>query len=153
MPKRDCVTYTVRPVEWDSPEAEHARQIRFKVFVDEQKVPAEEELDSIDPVAFHVIAYNEQGKACGTARLFTDPGNSGVARVGRMAVLAGARGTGCGGALLSALIAEAKLQGYAHVILSAQLHALGFYEKHGFAAQGDVYEDAGIPHKTMIRLL
>lgn len=151
----DCtrLNYRVEPVEWDSPDADDARRIRVVVFVDEQKVPLEEEIDEIDPAAFHVIAYNSAGEACGTARLFADPDEPGYARIGRMAVLLSHRGSGCGSALLSSLLQTAKQQGYRQAVLSAQQHAISFYERNGFAAAGGFFEEAGISHMKMVRKL
>lgn len=141
--------YTVKSVEWTAPEADEARRIRLEVFVGEQGVPAELELDSTDPTAHHVIACDREGRVCGTARMFPAADDPGCARIGRMAVVRGARGTGCGSALLQALIEEARRQGYRRITLSAQTHAAPFYARHGFVAEGDVYEEAGIPHQKM----
>lgn len=146
MPRED---YEVTRVEWESEEGEACRQIRFEVFVDEQKVPAELELDETDRTAFHVLARDRSGKACGTARLFADSHEPGTAHIGRMAVAAAARGTGCGSALLVALLQFARIEGYRRVTLSAQTHALPFYARHGFQAEGDEYLDAGIVHRRM----
>ncbi|MCB2154020.1 GNAT family N-acetyltransferase [bacterium] len=141
--------YTVRPIEWDSADGEEARRIRLTVFVDEQKVPIEEEIDAIDPTAHHVLAVDESGHACGTGRIFPDPKEPSHAHIGRVAVSASARGTGCGMAVLNSLIEEARRAGYKRAVLSSQTHAMGFYERAGFRAYGDVYMDAGIPHRDM----
>jgi predicted GNAT family N-acyltransferase len=121
----------------------------MSVFVDEQKVPAEMELDDVDAHAHHVIAYTETGQPCGTGRLFSESREPGTAHIGRMAVLCEARGTGCGAAILRELVSQAKRQGYERVVLSAQTHALAFYTKHGFTPIGDEYLDANIPHQHM----
>ena len=78
------------------------------VFVQEQNVPAELELDDIDAAAVHVVAYAPTGHAVGTGRIFADPARPGVAKIGRMAVLPEARGTGCGAALLTRLLQVAR---------------------------------------------
>jgi predicted GNAT family N-acyltransferase len=70
-----------------------------------------------------------------------------------MAVLAGWRGRGAGALLLQALIDEAQRRGMARVVLNAQTHALGFYARFGFSPEGDEYEEAGLPHRTMHRAL
>jgi predicted GNAT family N-acyltransferase len=70
-----------------------------------------------------------------------------------MAVLEGWRGRGVGGLLLEALIAKARERGDRKVFLSAQVHATGFYARHGFSAVGEIYEEAGIPHRAMERAL
>ncbi|MGI8905729.1 MAG: GNAT family N-acetyltransferase [Candidatus Sumerlaeaceae bacterium] len=145
--------YRVIPVSWNSAEADAARAIRMDVFVGEQNVPAEMELDEIDPTAFHVIGYSDSGLACGTGRLFAEVGEAGAGHIGRMAVAPHARGTGCGSAILLSLLEEARRRGYHRAILTAQTHAVAFYEKHGFAAYDDEFLDAGIPHRWMERRL
>ena len=119
-----------------------AQRVRFAVFVEEQGVPAEIELDDMDEHCVHALAF-EGSEAVGTGRLLPD------GHIGRMAVLKAWRGRGVGAALLRRLIQAARERGDAEVVLSAQVHALGFYRAHGFIAQGDVYEEAGIPHQSM----
>jgi predicted GNAT family N-acyltransferase len=124
-----------------------ASAIRFAVFVDEQQVPFEEELDEHDHAAYHVLAWLED-RPVGTGRLVIE-GDSG--RIGRMAVLPAARGTGIGGAVLRALLAEAGRRGLRTVHLAAQLHARDFYAHFGFVAGGPHFLDAGIWHQRMER--
>ena len=132
--------------DWAEVQGE-AAAIRRAVFVDEQRVPLELELDEWDARSRHALARDARGRAVGTGRLLPD------GHIGRMAVLAAARASGVGSALLSALIDEARRSGHATVELSAQTHACAFYERHGFAAYGPVYDDAGIPHVAMRRAL
>lgn len=146
-------TYLVRFVNWNSHEAEAVKRIRFTVFVDEQKVPPELELDETDGIAVHVLAENRAGDVCGTGRMFPDVEQPSQAKIGRMAVMKAFRGRGCGAAILDALVQEARRRGFKTVALSAQVHAVAFYEHYGFKAEGKVYDDAGIPHKTMTMLL
>lgn len=127
--------------EWDQLKAA-AAPVRFAVFVEEQKVPADIELDEWDARSLHAVARHGD-RVVGTGRLLPD------AHVGRMAVLAPARGRGVGTALLRALVEAARRQGHAEVVLSAQTHAVAFYRREGFREEGDVYDDAGIPHITM----
>ena len=117
--------------------------IRFQVFVQEQKVPHELELDDWDVQCVHAVAFDDEGSAIGTGRLLPD------GHIGRMAVVARARGTGVGSALLIRLMTEAKGRGHAVAMLSAQIHAVPFYERHGYRAEGAVYLDAGIEHLDM----
>lgn len=131
---------------WETARPEASR-IRFEVFVEEQKVPAEIEMDAHDAQCVHALAYAEDGRAVGTGRLLPD------GHIGRMAVLKDWRGRGVGAAILTALVAEARRRGDAEVALSAQTHALDFYRRHGFSAEGEVYEEAGIPHQAMRRAL
>lgn len=124
---------------------DEAAPIRYAVFVDEQKVPAEIELDDWDALSLHALALDAQGRVLGTGRLLPD------GHIGRMAVLQSARGQGVGTALLRALLQAARARGDREVVLSAQTHAMSFYEKEGFIAEGDEYDDAGIPHRQMRR--
>ena len=124
-----------------------ASRIRLAVFVQEQRVPPEIELDEKDATSVHALAY-DGGTAVGTGRLLPD------GHIGRMAVLKANRARGVGGAILARLIEEARHRGMREVVLSAQTHALEFYRKHGFAAHGAAYMEAGIPHQEMrLRLL
>lgn len=130
---------------------EHAREqasrIRFEVFVREQRVPQEIELDEHDARSLHALALDSKGGAVGTGRLLPD------GHIGRMAVLAPWRGQGVGSALLERLVELARKRGDPEVVLSAQVHAQAFYRTHGFRPEGAVYEEAGIPHLTMRRRL
>lgn len=143
--------FIVKPALWNSPEADLARRIRIRVFVEEQLVPREEEFDAVDPECFHVLAYDEEGRSCGTGRLYEDAEDPALGHIGRMAVLKEARGKGCGAAIMEALIREATSRGFGRIVLSAQIHAVGFYERFGFEAFGERYLDVGIPHIDMIR--
>jgi predicted GNAT family N-acyltransferase len=131
----------IRLLDWSAAETE-AKPIRFEVFVDEQRVPADIELDEHDDHCVHALAFAD-GKVIGTARLLPD------GHIGRMAVLKAWRGRGAGRALLQALVEEARRRGDREVLLSAQVHALGFYRAEGFQPEGPVYEEAGIPHQAM----
>nr|WP_255535948.1 GNAT family N-acetyltransferase [Polynucleobacter sp. MG-27-Goln-C1] len=126
---------------------EEAYSVRKRVFIEEQGVPAEMELDEYDPLAQHALAYLDS-ECIGTARLVTLPGN--VGRIGRMAVLPMHRRQGIGGDLLRALLELSKSQGITQLELHAQLSAMPFYEQFGFTAQGDIYDEAGIAHRDMI---
>lgn len=131
----------IREGSWEALGAE-ASEIRRVVFIEEQKVPREEEWDGRDGDCHHFLALLE-GRPVGTARLLPD------AHVGRVAVLAEARGHGIGAALMTDAIDAARRSGHAAVELAAQTHALAFYEQLGFMAFGDPFLDAGIPHRNM----
>ncbi len=133
-------------IEWDQAQP-IAGPIRFAIFVDEQNVPPGIELDEIDAKCLHAIAYDPEGKAIGTGRLLPD------GRIGRMAVVKSWRRQGVGADILEALVAEAAHRGHAEVVLSAQLQAAEFYCSHGFVAEGKVYQEAGILHQAMRRVL
>lgn len=119
------------------------RSIREPVFVQEQQVPVEEEWDEMDPQCHHVIARDNQHRPIGTGRLTPQH------KIGRMAVLREWRGKGVGEAMLLALIAKARELGLRKVSLNSQVGALGFYEKFGFVAEGQRFEEAGIEHQAM----
>jgi predicted GNAT family N-acyltransferase len=131
--------------DWEKVKDE-AQRIRFAVFVEEQGVPAELEMDENDASCVHALAYID-GRPVGTGRLLPD------GHIGRMAVLKAWRGQGAGRALLKALVEAARLRGDKEVLLSAQTHALGFYRAEGFEPEGDEYEEAGIAHQAMRRSL
>ena len=133
---------TVELGPWDALRDE-AVAIRYSVFVEEQLVPEDLEIDDFDPVSVHALARNADGSAVGTGRLLPD------GHIGRMAVLRQARGRGVGSALLRALMNESRQRGNRDAMLSAQVQAAAFYERHGYAAEGEPYDDAGIPHVSM----
>ena len=141
--KADC---RVRLADWVHDQAA-LQQIRRVVFVDEQKVPEALEWDGIDGDCRHVIAETTTGQPIGCARLLPD------GHIGRVAVLASARGQGVGDALLERMISLAVELGYARVVVNAQTHAVAFYARHGFVAFGPEFDDAGIPHRAMGRTL
>jgi predicted GNAT family N-acyltransferase len=133
-------------MSWEEARADASR-IRFSVFVEEQGVPQEIELDDQDPVCVHALAFDEHGVPVGTGRLLPD------SHIGRMAVLKRWRGRGIGGLILKSLMEKARARGDAQIVLSAQVHAVAFYRAHGFQPEGGVYEEAGLPHQDMRRAL
>ena len=134
--------------------------VRHKVFVDEQGVPVELERDERDADADHFVA-SVDGRAIGAVRLVVEPAgfegvpaeHGQVGHLGRLAVLAEARGSGLGAGLLSAVEDRAAKRGLRLVYLGAQTHAVGFYERLGYHAYGAEFDDAGLPHRHMYRLL
>jgi predicted GNAT family N-acyltransferase len=135
-------SYRIRPADWVR-DQEALLRVRFEVFVHEQKVPEDMEVDAADPQCLHALAEDERGGAIGTGRLLPD------GHIGRMAVCRAWRGKGVGAALLSFLMREARARGHREVVLSAQTHAIPFYEGFGFSAYGEVYDDCGIAHRDM----
>lgn len=121
-----------------------AATIRFRVFVHEQGVCESEELDELDPLCVHAVIH-QVGLAVATGRLCPD------GRIGRMAVLKEFRDQGFGGQILRALITAASERGQHETYLHAQMHALGFYARYGFVAEGPEFEEAGIRHRAMRR--
>ena len=127
--------------------------LRTRVFVEEQGVPVELELDDRDATAVHALARDDAGRVVGTGRLLLDAAGPGRAIVGRMAVDAGARGRGHGAAVLAVLERAAADRGQAEVELHAQVTARGFYDRAGYAVVGEEYQEAGIAHVTMVKPL
>lgn len=124
--------------------------LRKEVFVDEQNVSLEEEVDGLDPEAIQVLASLD-GTPVGTARILV---KGDTAKIGRICVVKSQRGTGLGAALVRSAMAIASTEpGLARAELGAQEYAIGFYERLGFAAYGPTYMDAGIPHRDMERAL
>jgi YbgC/YbaW family acyl-CoA thioester hydrolase len=128
-----------------------AQAIRTAVFVDEQKVPLAIERDAADADAVHALARNRLGLAVGTGRLLAADGPGHPARIGRMAVSRALRGANIGRELLESLMAAAARRGDAEVMLHAQVSAIGFYRRAGFATHGERFEEAGIGHQEMRR--
>ncbi|CAN1541226.1 ElaA Predicted acyltransferase [Methylophilaceae bacterium] len=118
-------------------------EIRAQVFINEQQVPHELEWDALDEAAQHLLVVDDQSNAIACARLL----NNGS--IGRMAVVKNWRGLGIGSALLNKAIGFYAQQGLQTITLSAQLHAVGFYEKAGFLVMSPPYLDANILHVYM----
>lgn len=121
-------------------------RIRFEVFVDEQNVPEDLEIDGLDDEAKHVLAYIDD-EAIGTGRILSD------GHIGRVAVLKKYRGLGIGNSVMRELIKWAQQNKLEKLWLSSQWHAHSFYIDLGFVCEGDIYEEAGIDHIKMYRTL
>ena len=127
-------------------ELEAAIDIRFRVFVAEQHVPPEEELDEEDAGATHVIAL-QHGSTVGTGRLLVR--DSAIAVIGRMAVDQSWRRRGVGGLILDFLEEEARAQGLRRSVLHAQEYVKSFYAAHGYLEHGEPFDEVNIPHIEM----
>jgi predicted GNAT family N-acyltransferase len=123
--------------------------LRTRVFVEEQGVPPEIEQDAADAWAVHVLSRDADGRVVATGRLLLR--DDGTATIGRMAADASVRGRGHGAAVLAELHRQAVLRGVPEIELHAQVTARGFYERAGYRAVGEEYEEAGIAHITMRR--
>ncbi|MDH3589800.1 MAG: GNAT family N-acetyltransferase [Gammaproteobacteria bacterium] len=134
-----------RLARWEH-DQEVIRDIRQTVFVVEQSVDPELEWDGEDANCVHALA-GITNQIVATGRLQQD------GKIGRMAVLPESRGRGLGAAILGKLIEAARDIGLTDVYLHAQTHALPFYERHGFVAEGAEFDEAGIPHRVMRRSL
>jgi predicted GNAT family N-acyltransferase len=138
------VTITETPAE-----RELCYAIRKTVFVEEQAVPLELELDEYDATATHFL-LRDGDMPQATARLLD---KHGLAKIGRVAVLREARGRGLGLFLMQAVLDEARRRGFTESVLDSQTYAIPFYARVGFVAEGEEFDDAGIPHFLMRRRL
>ncbi len=121
-------------------------RLRRLVFIEEQQVPEDEEVDGDDDHCTHILAHVD-GEAMGAARFQYI---NGKAKIQRVCVLKEARGTGLGAQLMRGILETIKAEGKVETaVLGSQTHALAFYEKLGFSAFGDEYLDAGILHQDM----
>jgi predicted GNAT family N-acyltransferase len=124
------------------------QRLRRVVFIEEQGVSEADEVDGLDGEALHLLAFMGDNPV-GTARLLL---KGSVGKIGRVCVLPQARGTGLGAALIRAALEVLRDQpGVSEAYLGSQSHATGFYEKLGFAVEGEEFLDAGIPHRHMRR--
>ena len=121
------------------------KNIREKVFIQEQKVTHQLEWDGMDEKAIHFLVFNDKA-AIGCARAIVIKNHM---QLGRMAVLKEYRGQGIGGALIEKAMTIAKLNQLSAIYISAQCHAINFYKKFGFEVTSDIYLDAEIPHRDM----
>lgn len=128
-----------------------ARQVRREVFIDEQHIPMEMEIDQADETAVHALACNRMGVPVATGRLLQR--SSGVGQIGRMAVTRVLRGANLGRDVLLALMQAASQRGDHAVVLHAQRNAELFYARFGFVARGEAFEEAGIMHIEMVKAL
>lgn len=134
--------FSIEEVDWINAQTQ-LRAVRQHVFIEEQQVPVELEWDGLDETAIHLLALDAEDKAIGCARIL----DNGI--IGRMAVLKGRRGQGVGQALLNAAVESCRSRGWKNITLSAQTHAIPFYERAGFIVCSEEYMDAGIPHRDM----
>lgn len=142
--ERTVSGYRIELLDW-AQAAARATPVRERVFIIEQGVPVEIELDEQDAHCCHALAITDNGECIATGRLLPD------GHIGRMAVDAGWRKRGLGGAVLEALVGAARARGMKRVMLNAQVHALDFYLAHGFEIHGEEFIEAGIPHRAMQR--
>ncbi|WP_374722788.1 GNAT family N-acetyltransferase [Peribacillus tepidiphilus] len=130
-------------------ELQDAFSVRKTVFVDEQKVPVEEEIDSFEDEAVHFVLYdNEQPVGAGRFRLV-----DGMGKVERICVLSSHRKKGAGKIIMDAIEEYAAKQDLKKLKLNAQTHAIPFYERLGYEVVSEEFLDAGIPHKTMMKTI
>lgn len=126
--------------------------LRHEVFVVEQGVPIELELDEDDETALHLVAFDDD-RLAGTCRVVMGTPPAPKAKFGRLVVARDARGAGIGSALLDEAERRARADGARQMVLTAQIAAMGLYERAGYTARGEVFLDAGIEHMTMEKAL
>ena len=130
-------------------ELEIAYKIRMEVFVKEQGIPIDMEFDEYDNIAIHILAYdNENPVGCGRIRFFDD-----YAKLERIAILKNSRNNGFGKIICDELISIAVEKNIDRIILHSECSALKFYEKLGFVSEGEVFEEVGIDHISMVKQL
>lgn len=130
-------------VTWQSAWQPALKQLREIVFIQEQSVPEAIEWDDEDDTAVHLLAIDTAQTALACARILPR------GRIGRMAVLKSHRGSGIGMALLQHALIVCREIGMHQVSLSAQTHAIKFYERGGFKVASEAYIDANIWHVEM----
>jgi predicted GNAT family N-acyltransferase len=140
-------SFLIRQADYESDEL-RLRAVRFEVFVDEQRVPPEIEMDERDRQCVHFLAFEGQ-RAVGTARIDLERGG----KIGRLAVLAAWRRRGIGRALMEACHSLAAQRGVDTVWCHAQVAAESFYRGLGYRAVGPVFDEAGIAHREMRKRL
>jgi predicted GNAT family N-acyltransferase len=143
------VTVEVRRVG-DDRERAAALELRRRVFVDEQGVPEDEELDGRDDDGLHLVAVDEHGTVLATCRLLFA---GATVQFSRLAVTRSARRRGLASALLRAAEAETRAAGARRMVLHAQTYALGLYVRHGWEPRGKRFVEAGIEHIAMEKAL
>lgn len=142
--------FHIKTGDWASLGADAAK-VRTAVFVQEQGIALEMEWDEADETALHAVAYNGLGQGIATGRLVQHA--SGVGKIGRMAVHRLLRGAQVGQKILHTLIEAAKSRGDTEVMLYAQRSAEGFYQRLGFTPRGEPFDEVGIAHIEMFRVL
>ena len=129
-------------------ERELAYSIRKKVFVEEQNVPLEEEIDQYEDDCAHFLLFNDEETPIGNGRFRI---LDGIGKVQRICVLSEFRGNGAGQTIMNAIEDYAKKQDLSKLKLDAQTQAIPFYERLGYREASEEFMDAGIPHRTMIK--
>lgn len=125
-----------------------AYSIRKKVFVEEQQVPLEREIDQYDAESIHFVLYDGLQKPIGNGRFRQIDG---FGKVERVCILSESRKKGLGNMIMNAIEDYAKQQQINKLKLNAQTHAIPFYEKLGYSAASEEFLEEGIPHKTMLK--
>lgn len=140
-------------IHWadDADELSAALAVRVAVFCGEQGVPYDDERDPLDDDAAHLVALaDDDGRVVATLRLLAEDG---VARIGRVAVLADWRRRGIASRMLAIALLRAREEGHVRARLAAQIAAKALYEQAGFGVESEPFDEAGIAHVWMGREL
>lgn len=153
MPSSDQPLDIVVKVVESAAELEGAVTVRMRVFVAEQGIPADVEVDEADsdPDTVHAVALH-QGAVIATGRLLPDVDGKGP-HIGRMAVQQEWRRGGVGGKVLAFLEQQGRELGFARITLHAQEYVKSFYAGHGYEEVGEMFLEEGIPHREMVKRL
>ncbi|WP_233442741.1 GNAT family N-acetyltransferase [Trichococcus shcherbakoviae] len=127
-----------------------ALDIRKEVFVEEQQVPVSIEIDDLEDKTLHLVGY-EESVPVATARIY--PMENGKYKVQRVAIRKAVREKKYGSILMQEIERHVRELGGKRLFLGAQNHAIGFYEKVGYKICGEEYEEAGIQHHDMDKML
>lgn len=130
-------------------EKQDAYRVRRLVFVEEQQVPEEIEIDEHENESIHFVGYvHEEPAAASRLRFIGQTG-----KLERICVLKEYRGKHYGKIMIQAMEETIRQKGYKKAKLNAQTHAVGFYQSLGYEVVSEEFMDAGIPHVTMIKTL
>ncbi|EKF73634.1 acetyltransferase [Alcanivorax hongdengensis A-11-3] len=138
--------FSIIETSWDEHEAA-LRELRQRIFINEQHVPDELEWDGLDQDATHFLALDAEQRPAGCIRLLPS------GQLSRLCVLSEQRNNGIGTALLVAAEEAARARSMEEIFLHAQTHATSFYEAAGFSVSGGIFMDANIPHRQMFKPL
>ena len=125
-----------------------ALMVRAIVFIEEQHVPYNLEVDEFEHSSLHILGEMGNGEpyACGRIRFLGD-----YAKLERIAVRKDFRGQGFGHQLVDFMMDVAREKGFQKFKMHAQAHLNEFYGKHGFRAVGEIFKEADIDHYLMIK--
>ncbi|WP_077623026.1 GNAT family N-acetyltransferase [Sediminibacillus massiliensis] len=138
----------IKTTETDQ-ELKEAYNVRNIVFVEEQKVPAELEIDDLEDESIHFVGYEDGGPVAASRLRFVDE----YGKLERICVLKDYRGRSLGSNIIQEMEAVIKSKGYQKAKLNAQTRAVKFYESLGYRTVSGEFMDAGIPHVTMTKNL
>ena len=136
-------------------DALYAREVelRFRVLREPLGYRREDVAFPFDAQSLHLVALQagDTGPDVVGCVLFHPEGDGRGGRLYQMAVRPELQGQGLGARLVRHLEAALKARGVRHVHLHARASVVPFYERLGYAVEGEPYVEVGIPHRTMAR--